>query len=211
MTGKPKYWIWALLTLPAVWIGLSLQTDRLSYGGAIHESGLWSAGFLLLTLCVTPARRLFASFMWPRRLMYHRRALGVASFFYAALHTAIYLERKIPLGKVKRSGLTPSLITLPSGIYLERKIPLGKVMSEGVRPDLLTGWLAFAIFTGLALTSNRKSVLKLGKRWQTLHRSVYLATALMYVHWALSIFEYRVAIISFIGLIALQLLRWRKS
>ena len=184
MTGKPKYWIWALLTLPAVWIGLSLQTDRLSYGGAIHESGLWSAGFLLLTLCVTPARRLFASSMWPRRLMYHRRALGVASFFYAALHTAIYLERKIPLGKV---------------------------MSEGVRPDLLTGWLAFAIFTGLALTSNRKSVLKLGKRWQTLHRSVYLATALMYVHWALSIFEYRVAIISFIGLIALQLLRWRKS
>ena len=183
MIGRQKYWIWALLSLPAIWIAARWQMESLTYGGVIHVTGLWSAGFLLLALAVTPLRRLFPSQHWPRRLMYHRRAIGVASFGYAAFHT---------------------------GVYLWRKIPLGKVISEGARLDLLTGWLAFFIFAVLAITSNRASLKRLGKRWQVLHRSVYLATALLYAHWILSVFEYRWAIGSLAVLIALELTRLRR-
>lgn len=184
MQGRRKYWIWALLSLPALWITARWQMEFLTYGGVIHVTGLWSAAFLILALTATPLRRLFPKAIWPRRLMYHRRAIGVASFGYAAFHT---------------------------GVYLWRKIPLGKVISEGSRPDLLTGWLAFFIFAILAVTSNRASLKRLGKHWQVLHRSVYLAAALMYVHWMLSVFEYRWALGSLIFIAALELTRLRKS
>jgi len=183
MQGKYKYWIWAALSLPALWVAARWQMGSLSYGGVIHVTGLCISGLLILALAVTPLRRLFPNAIWPRRLMYHRRAIGVASFGYAAFHT---------------------------GVYLWRKIPLGKVISEGSRPDLLTGWLAFSIFAVLAVTSNRASLKRLGKRWQALHRSVYLAAALMYAHWMLSVFEYRWAIGSLGVLIALELTRLRK-
>lgn len=183
MQGRRKYLIWALLSLPALWIAARWLMEHLTYGGVIHVTGLWSAGFLILALAVTPLRRLFPSQQWPRRLMYHRRAIGVASFGYAAFHT---------------------------GVYLWRKIPLGKVISEGSRPDLLTGWLAFFIFAALAVTSNRTSLKRLGRRWQILHRSVYLATALLYVHWILSVFEYRWAIGSLVFIVLLELTRLRK-
>lgn len=154
VTGS-KYAIWAVLTLPAAWIMGRFAADSISYGGAVHESGLWSAALLVAALIATPARKMFGRGAFTKLLMRHRRAIGVASFAYAALHT---------------------------GIYLERKIPLGRVISESVRPDLAAGWLALFVFIPLAVTSHNYAVRAMGRRWGALHRTVYLAAALMFAH-----------------------------
>ena len=91
--------------------------------------------------------------------MYHRRALGVATFGYAAFHAAIYIKSKWGAGLI---------------------------LKEAQGADLLTGWIALFIFLIMALTSNNFSVKKMGRRWQGLHRLVYLATALVFVHWLLT-------------------------
>ncbi len=147
------------MALPAVWIMGRYSADIITYGGAVHETGLWSAGFLVAALCVTALRRGLPRSPLTKFAVYHRRALGVASFGYAALHT---------------------------GIYLWRKIPLGRVISEGQRPDLLLGWLALALFVPLAMTSHNRAVKAMGARWGALHRSVYLAAALTFAHAILS-------------------------
>lgn len=100
-----------------------------------------------------------------------RRGLGVTSFGYAAFHTIVYLECKIPLGRV---------------------------VQERMRPELLTGWIAFFIFIALALTSNNISVRKLGENWQLLHRTTYAAATLTALHWGLATLEYVLPII-FVG------------
>jgi sulfoxide reductase heme-binding subunit YedZ len=51
--------------------------------------------------------------------------------------------------------------------------------------ELTSGWLAIAIFLALALTSNRASTRLMGKSWKTLHRFVYLAAAMTFLHWYL--------------------------
>ena len=158
-TPRLKYAAWLVMALPAVWIIGRFAADIITYGGAVHETGLWSAGFLVAALAVTPLRRAIAKSGLAKFAAYHRRALGVASFGYAALHT---------------------------GIYLWRKIPLGRVISEGQRPDLLLGWLALAIFIPLAVTSHNRAVKAMGARWSALHRSVYIAAALTFAHAILS-------------------------
>ena len=126
-----KYWIWAILSVPGIHILVRYLSDSISYGQVIHETGDWSVGFLALALAVTPLRRLLPEARWPRWIAAHRRALGVASFAYAAFHTLTYLQRKWGYGYI---------------------------LKEGVEPDLLTGWIAFVIFLALAITSNDKSV-----------------------------------------------------
>ena len=160
--GKRKvktYFIWACLAVPALFIVICLTIGRMDADGAIHQTGLWSATFLLPALAATPFRRIFPKAMWPRKLMFHRRALGVTTFFYAAFHAVIYLQDK--WGK-------------------------GLILKEAQSPGLLTGWAAIGIFLIMALTSNNLAVKKLGPRWQALHRLVYWGTALVFVHWLLT-------------------------
>ncbi len=150
-----KYVVWAIMAFPAVWIMARYAADVITYGGAVHETGLWSAGFLVAALWATPLRRILPKARLSKFVVFHRRALGVASFGFAALHT---------------------------GIYLWRKVPLGRVLSEGIRPDLMAGWIALAIFIPLALTSHTRAVRAMGKSWNVLHRSVYIAAALTFAH-----------------------------
>ncbi len=163
----PKRWMWVLLSLPAAIILLRYALDRITYGKVIHETGLWSAGLLAVALLVTPLRKLFPTSVWVRGLLRHRRAVGVASFGYAALHTVVYLEYKALWARI---------------------------VAEGSRMDLLTGWLALLIFAILAVTSNDVSVRRLRRNWKRLHRSVYLATGLLFAHWYLAAFDARPAL-----------------
>lgn len=179
-TPWQKYCIWAVLSGPALILLWQYKSDVLTYGGIIHQSGLWSAALIALVLAVTPLRRLWPKARLSRFLLVHRRAIGVASFGYAALHT---------------------------GVYLDRKIPLGKVLPEAGRLEILTGWAAFLIFLALAVTSNNRSVKRLGRRWQTLHRLVYVAAALTALHWALTSFDYWQAGGFFAFLIAIESVR----
>lgn len=154
-----KHFIWAVMALPAVWVMGRYGLDIITYGGAVYETGLWSAGFLVAALCVTPLRRVWPKTRAAKFAVRHRRALGVASFGFAALH---------------------------AGIYLWRKVPLGRVLSEGLQPDLALGWIAFALFIALAMTSHNRAVRAMGTKWQALHNTVYIAAILTFAHAVLS-------------------------
>ena len=151
-----------------------LTPDAYGYGHAIGDSGDWAAWLLLLTLAVTPFRLAFSKQPAIRWLTKHRRDLGVASFAYAFGHTAIYLWNKADLSTV---------------------------IAEFAQVQYLTGWIAFALFVPLAITSNDASMRRLKRSWKTLHRLVYPAAVLTFVHWALTAFDPMTAYIH-IGLLA---------
>ena len=157
-----KIWVWLLLAVPFAAISVQFATDAISYGQVLHQSGYWSTGLLIAALAVTPLRKQFSAVRWIAALVPYRRALGVASFAYAALHT---------------------------GVYLERKWGADLILQEGLEAPLATGWVAFAIFVVLAVTSNDASVRALGRGWKRLHQTVYAATLLVFAHWWLAAFE----------------------
>ena len=132
------------------------------FGHAIKDSGDWAAWLLLATLAVTPLRLAIGTRPLTRWLLLRRRDLGVASFAYAAAHTAIYL--------VDKAGLAT-------------------VLAEAASAELLTGWLALGLFVPLAVTSNDVSVRRMKRAWKRLHRLVYPAAVLVFVHWALTAFD----------------------
>lgn len=126
---------------------------------AIAATGAWAFIFLFLTLGCTPVRRL-TGWRWPSKI---RRILGLYAFFYCLLHLLVYLV----IGQKLRWDYA----------YLD-------ALSEQSR---LWGWFSLLLLVPLALTSTDGMVRRLGgKRWQRLHRLVYLATALAIVHLALT-------------------------
>ncbi|WP_340587399.1 sulfite oxidase heme-binding subunit YedZ [Erythrobacter alti] len=174
--------LWLILALPGVWIlyRWAATPDQYGFGHAIGDSGDWAAWLLMLTLAVTPFRLLFRKAALAIWLLRHRRDLGVASFAYAAGHTVIYLADQTSLAEV---------------------------WSETGSAELLTGWLALALFLPLVVTSNDISVRALKQAWKRLHRLVYPAAILTFVHWALTAFDPTTAYIHIGVLAAVELLR----
>ncbi len=175
-----RYWVWALLAVPAALILYQFQVDAISYGEVIHRTGYWSVGFLIAAMSATPLQRALGARVPAGWLTSHRRAIGVASFGYAALHT---------------------------GVYLERKWGAGLILQEGLEPELATGWIALCLFLILAATSNDVSVRALGKRWKAVHRFVYPAAGLTFAHWILATFDPVAAYVCLSLLILIELLR----
>lgn len=174
--------LWLVLALPGIWIlgRWAATPDTYGYGHAIGDSGDWSAWLLMVTLAVTPVRLLFRRAGWAKWLMRRRRDLGVASFAYAAGHTAIYLWRKGSLDTV---------------------------LSELSTDYILIGWLAFALFVPLAVTSNDVSMRALKRSWKTLHRLAYPAAILVFLHWVWSAFDPTTAWIHIGILAAIEIVR----
>ena len=174
--------LWLVLALPGIWIlwRWALTPDSYGYGHAIGESGDWAAWLLLVTLAVTPIRLAFRQHGLARFLMRRRRDLGVASFAYAAGHTIIYLANK--------AALAP-------------------VLEEATSPDMLTGWLALALFVPLAVTSNDIAMRAMKRAWKRLHRLVYPAAILVFVHWSLAAFDPTTAYIHIGILAAIEIVR----
>ena len=181
--------LWLVLALPGLWIlwRWGFTPDSYGYGHAIGDSGDWAAWLLMATLAVTPIRLLWRKSPVAIWLMRRRRDLGVASFAYAAAHTVIYVWNK--------AALQP-------------------VLEEAGNPDMLTGWLALALFIPLAVTSNDASVRALKRSWKKLHRLVYPAAVLMFVHWALASFDPTTAYIHIGIMAAIEIVRiavqWRQ-
>ena len=134
----------------------------------------------MATLAVTPLRLVFKRSGLTLWLMRRRREIGVASFGYAALHTAIYLVRK------------------GSPEY---------VLAEFTTPYMLAGWAALALFVPLALTSNDVSVRLMKRGWKRLHRLVYPAAVLTFLHWVWSAFDPTTAWIHVGILAAIEIVR----
>ncbi len=181
--NRYKFWIWGMFTLPGIYILVRYITKAITYGQVIQVTGDWSAAFLFVALAITPFRRVLSKSKLSRWLLVHRRSIGVASFFYAAFHVIIYLERKWGYGYI---------------------------WEEAKDPGLLTGWVAFMIFLVLAITSNNQAVRVLRKNWQHLHRTVYIATGLTFAHWILTSIEPRTAYILLGSLCLVECLRFIK-
>lgn len=178
------YWLWAFLALPPIlWVSQALTASepRILHI-LVHPTGEWAARLLILTLMITPLAMLFKGSRAVSMLRRNRRYFGVASFFYAALHTVFYLADK---GSMSR------------------------VLAELPRFYIWTGWLAFIIFIPLAFTSMDYFVRRMGRYWKALQRWVYPASALTLLHWA-SLHDWRHpagAILHFTPLLALEAYR----
>ena len=183
-TLDSRYLLWAVLALPFLWLIISFRDGDLVYGEIIHASGEFSARLLILTLAITPLRLFFCESNWPNWLLHRRRYFGVAVFMYAALHTVVYLDRKIG------SGL---------------------VLQEATEFSMWTGWLAMVTFVPLAVTSNDASVRRLRRRWKNLHRWVYLAALLTFTHWIFVAFDFVPGLLHFLVLLILETYRiWKR-
>ncbi len=120
-----------------------------------RDLGDWTLRFLLLTLAVTPLRRL-SGFAWLPRL---RRMLGLYAFFYAFLHFISY-------------------------IWLDQFFDWSEIGTDILkRPFITVGFAAFLLLLPLAATSNNAMIRRLGGRlWQRLHRAVYAIALLAVLH-----------------------------
>jgi sulfoxide reductase heme-binding subunit YedZ len=172
---ESRYLLWLLLTLPGATVLVSYAIGQTFYGEVVHFTGVLATRLLIVTMAVTPLRLMFPRARWTGWLARRRRHLGVATFGYAALHTAVYLGRKGP-----------------------------DALAEAMEPGLLTGWLAFAVFAPLAFTSNDSLVRRLGRAWKRLHQLVYLAAALTFAHWLLVAFDVVPVLVHLAVVVALE-------
>jgi sulfoxide reductase heme-binding subunit YedZ len=152
-----KALVWILGMSPALWMGVGFFADRLGANpvqAVLHLAGRWGLIFLLLTLSVTPIRRLTG---W-NRVIKVRRLLGLFAFFYVALHLLLY-------------------------VGLDQGFAWGFLVEDVLeRPFITVGFLSFLLMVPLAITSTRGWIRRLGKRWQRLHRLVYPAAGLAALH-----------------------------
>ncbi len=120
-----------------------------------RSTGKWTLTFLLITLSVTPLRKLF-SLPW---LVRFRRMLGLFAFFYGSLH----------------------LITF---VWLDKFFDVQAMLHDIAKRRFITaGMTAFTLMLPLALTSTAGWIRRLGgKRWQTLHRLIYFSAAAGVIH-----------------------------
>ena len=158
---KPKY------LKPAIFLACLLPLARLAWKalnsalGAnpiqliTFSTGTWTLVFLLTTLSITPLRKL-TKLYW---LIQYRRMLGLFAFFHGCLHFLTY-------------------------IWLDQFFDLHSIYKDVLkRPFITAGFTAFVLMIPLALTSTQWAIRKLGKRWQVLHRLIYVSAIAGVVHY----------------------------
>jgi len=132
--------------------GMSLGANPIEE--LIHRLGIWGLNFLLITLAVTPLRRLTGK-GW---LLRFRRMFGLFAFFYVSLHFLTYAG-------------------------LDQRFDLSVIFEDiAERPFITVGFTAFLLLIPLAATSTNAMMKRLGRRWQKLHRLVYVIAILGVVH-----------------------------
>ncbi len=149
--------LFTLSLVPALLLVRGMLTGDLGVNPAETiqlQTGRWALRFLLITLAVTPVRRIFR---WNAVIQY-RRMLGLFAFFYASLHFASY-------------------------IVLDQYFALDAMIADVFkRPFITVGFAAFVLMLPLALTSTKGWIRRLGRRWQLLHRLVYVSAICAVVH-----------------------------
>ena len=160
MTKVIKPVVFILALLPIVLLSRSFYLDELGanpFEVFTRSTGEWTLRFLLITLAMTPLRQLTTS-AWPLRL---RRMLGLFTFFYVCVHLLTY-------------------------IWLDHFFDWGEIWIDIVkRPYITFGMLAFTLLIPLAITSTKKMMKRLGKRWKLLHKLIYAIAILGVLHFLL--------------------------
>lgn len=151
--------VFLLCLLPVVYLGWGVWRDTLGANpieAITHATGEWTLRFLLIGLAISPLRRV-AGLDWLMRL---RRMIGLYAFFYACLHLLTYL-------------------------WLDQFFDWGGILHDiGKRPFITVGFLAMVLLAPLAATSFNAAMRTLGgRRWQALHRLVYITALCGVLHY----------------------------
>lgn len=158
---KPVVFLSCLLPL-TVLMARAFEVSGLGLGAnpieeLLHELGRWGLKFLLLTLTITPLRR-WTGWNW---LIGFRRMLGLFAFFYVVLHFTVYA-------------------------VLDQGLDITAIIEDVLkRPYITLGMAGLLMLVPLALTSTKGMMRRLGKRWQKLHRLVYVIAiaAVWHFYW----------------------------
>lgn len=155
-TAKPILFVAALL--PFAWLFWGALTQNLGPNPAealIRSTGDWTLRFLCLVLAVTPLRVMTRTPALARL----RRMVGLFVYFYAVLHMLCYA-------------------------WLDMEFAVTDIALDiAKRPFILVGFLALLLLTALAATSFNRAIRMMGaRRWQWLHRLVYLVAGLAVLH-----------------------------
>ena len=157
--AKPALWL--ICALPLVSLVVKAVLDRLGANPAealVLETGEWALRWLWATLAITPLRQIF---QMPALLRF-RRALGVSAFVYALLHFVAYA-------------------------WLDKGLVLDDIVKDVFKRNFIfVGLATLILMTPLALTSFNSAIRALGgKRWQMLHKLVYVVAigALLHFLW----------------------------
>ena len=159
------------------------------YPALMYDSGVWSVYLLIASLAVTPLLRVHNLGRWVLR---RRRHIGVASALFAGVHVWYYV--------------------LYEG-------SLAAILFDFWQLEYFVGWVSFAVFLALAVTSNDWSVRRLGRGWKRLHLAVYAGGLCAMWHWYLldwyvarSLFWCAVFATPLLIRVPLRhLIRWRRS
>ncbi|MBV2144147.1 protein-methionine-sulfoxide reductase heme-binding subunit MsrQ [Falsochrobactrum sp. TDYN1] len=181
-------WVWKVWSLyaagfvPACWafyLGATGELGADPVKSFEHVLGLWALRFLILTLLVTPVRDLTGI-----SLLRYRRALGLLAFYYALMHFTAYM-------------------------VLDQALNIPAIIADITRRPFITiGMASFALLIPLALTSNNWSIRKLGRRWNRLHKLIYIAVAGGAVHFMMSVKGWPAEPVIYVAIVA-TLLAWR--
>ena len=182
-TDGGKVWLrYAVGVVPAVWTFYLGATGGLGADPVKtfeHTLGLWALRFLILTLLVTPIRDLTDI-----SLLRYRRALGLLAFYYALMHFATYM-------------------------VLDQALNFPVILADFLRRPFITiGMISLALLVPLALTSNNWSIRRLGRRWTSLHKLVYVAIAGGAIHFIMSVKSWPAEPVIYAAIVA-TLLLWR--
>lgn len=155
-----KFIVFTLSLLPLAYYGWGASHDTLGANpieAVTRGMGTWTLNFLLITLAITPLRKLTG---WHAALRL-RRMLGLFTFFYALLHLTSYL-------------------------WFDQFFDWGEIAQDILkRPFITVGMAAFLLLVPLAATSSNFAIRRLGgRRWQTLHRTVYAIAILAVLHYS---------------------------
>lgn len=140
-----------------------LGTDPVKRGE--HLLGSWTLRFLLLTLAITPVRRI-THWNW---LAKHRRTLGLFAFAYAITHLLTWALLDVQIGISEYVG------------WSDIRTDILK------RPFITIGMTCLLLMVPLAITSTKGMIRRLGKRWGQLHRLVYVIAVLAIIHYWMAV------------------------
>lgn len=152
---KPAVFMAGLTPLVLLlWKGLAGSLGANPIEEITHWTGDWTLRLLLITLTMTPLRRL-SGWVWPVRI---RRMVGLFAFFYGTLHLVTY-------------------------VWLDQFFWWEEIVRDVIeRPYITVGFLGYLLLIPLAVTSTNKMMRRLGKDWKRLHRFAYLVPALGVLH-----------------------------
>ena len=160
--------------IPALWYAWAIYSDftrgtRFLGSDPIKEAehayGAWTLRLLILMLAITPLRN-WTGWNW---LAKHRRTLGLYAFSYGVLHLSVWMILDVQL-------------------IIDDLVGWDVVWNDILkRPFITIGMLCLLLMLPLALTSTKKMIARLGKKWRPLHRLIYVVVLLGLVHFWMAV------------------------